>query len=322
MSIRAMNTAPQTADAKIAQAKALLAGGRAPADMEMAARLLSEAEEGGSGEAAALIAVLVGADAGASEIWPHALGYLKRSAELGHEAARSQLKLLGKGPASSSDPMLWQQLRASIDVSAWLKPEPMRGIVSSPHVAVIENFISPEICDWLIERARPHLGPARVFNQAQGGGLLDKSRSNSVAEFNILLSDIVLLLVRARIAATTGFALRTLEETNVLHYQIGQQFIRHFDFLDPEMPGLAAEIAQKGQRAATFLVYLNDGYEGAETDFPLLDIRHRGRKGDALFFRNVEASGAPDRRTLHAGLAPTLGEKWLLSQWIRAKTGA
>ena len=28
---------------------------------------------------------------------------------------------------------------------------------------------------------------------------------------------------------------------------------------------------------------------------------------------------APDYESLHAGLAPTRGEKWLFSQWIRSK---
>jgi prolyl 4-hydroxylase len=69
-------------------------------------------------------------------------------------------------------------------------------------------------------------------------------------------------------------------------------------------------------------MYLNDDYEGGETDFPALGLRHRGRKGDALLWANVDRVGDPDRRTLHAGLAATRGEKWLLSQWIRDRTPA
>jgi prolyl 4-hydroxylase len=66
-----------------------------------------------------------------------------------------------------------------------------------------------------------------------------------------------------------------------------------------------------------FLVYLNEGFEGGETGFPALKTRYKGRKGDALFFWNVGPDGSPDKRTLHAGLPPVSGEKWLLSQWIR-----
>ena len=34
---------------------------------------------------------------------------------------------------------------------------------------------------------------------------------------------------------------------------------------------------------------------------------------------NVDAEGTPDPRTLHAGLPPTAGEKWVLSQWVRTR---
>ena len=70
---------------------------------------------------------------------------------------------------------------------------------------------------------------------------------------------------------------------------------------------------------ATLLIYLNDGFEGGETHFPLTGLRFKGRKGDALLFHNVLPGGAPDPITLHAGLAPARGEKWLFSQWIRDK---
>ena len=39
--------------------------------------------------------------------------------------------------------------------------------------------------------------------------------------------------------------------------------------------------------------------------------------GGALYFANLDAAGAGDPRTLHAGLAPTQGEKWVFSHWIR-----
>ena len=39
--------------------------------------------------------------------------------------------------------------------------------------------------------------------------------------------------------------------------------------------------------------------------------------GEALFWANVTPDGRPDSSTLHAGLPPTSGEKWTLSQWCR-----
>jgi hypothetical protein len=67
----------------------------------------------------------------------------------------------------------------------------------------------------------------------------------------------------------------------------------------------------------TFLVYLNEGFEGGETDFPAAPYRFKGSTGDAVLFVNVDVRGQPDFKTKHAGLPPTSGEKWLLSQWVR-----
>ena len=69
----------------------------------------------------------------------------------------------------------------------------------------------------------------------------------------------------------------------------------------------------------TFLVFLNEDFEGGETEFPKAGIAFRGRTGDGLFFANVTRDGRPDPLTLHAGRPPTRGEKWILSQWIRER---
>jgi hypothetical protein len=83
------------------------------------------------------------------------------------------------------------------------------------------------------------------------------------------------------------------------------------------VPDYDQEIAQRGQRIVTFLVYLNDGYAGGETEFPRLDIKHKGRAGEGLSFSNALADGRSDLRTLHAGRPPTRGDKWIVSQFVR-----
>ena len=62
---------------------------------------------------------------------------------------------------------------------------------------------------------------------------------------------------------------------------------------------------------------MNEGYEGGATQFPRLNWQYRGGRGDALLFSNVDTTAAPDYDTVHAGMPPTSGEKWVLSQWIR-----
>jgi hypothetical protein len=184
----------------------------------------------------------------------------------------------------------------------------------------MDGFVSPGVCDWIIERARTRLERARIYDTADGHARVSATRTNTETDFNIVESDVVLLLVRARIAAATGLPTTVMELTKVLHYDVGEQFELHYDYIDPALPGLAEEVAARGQRLATFLIYLNDDFEGGETEFPRVGLKHRGPAGSALYFANVDPRNQPDPLTLHAGLAPSRGEKWLLSQWIRDRS--
>jgi prolyl 4-hydroxylase len=197
-----------------------------------------------------------------------------------------------------------------------MRPAAKRVLVASPRVVAIEGFLPRPVCDWLIGLAEGRTQPARVYAPDGGGSIEANARSNSSIEFGPLNCDVVLLLTRARIAATIGVPAGALENSQVLHYAVGQQFTRHVDYLDPALP----DVAERGQRIVTFLIYLNGDFEGGETDFPGLAMRYKGASGDALYFTNLDPAGTPDSRTLHAGLPPTRGEKWLFSQWVRNRS--
>lgn len=289
---------------------------------EAAFYAVSAANDGGR-EACYLTAALAGSGIGMPQNWNTSLIFAQRAAELGHEPARKALILLASDrdlaarASASLDSAIWQNLRQSIDLKSWLKPPRTRNVCMSPRVGVIENFLAPEICDWLIEKARPELAPAQTFDRETGGLIYEAGRTNSAAYFHVPAFDLPLLLVRGRMGIATGLPPVTMEAPAVLHYQVGQEFAPHHDYLDIKDPGYAQLVAESGQRILTFLTYLNDDYEGAETDFPMANYRFKGRKGDALFFWNVHPTGAADERSLHAGLSPTRGEKFVLSQWIR-----
>jgi prolyl 4-hydroxylase len=298
------------------------AGGRS---VEDGLRMLAAAAEGGDAEADAIIAVVVGIDAGSTSDWDRTFDYLGRAAARGYPAAQAQLALYCPDPelvaaskALSPPQPVWRQMKEAIDIGALLKIPPPRIVRDQPYIAVFEGLATRLECELMIGRAKPHLERAKIFDQ-QGSVLSDaSSRTNSAMQFDILKADFVLVALQARIAAASGFAVRCLEETNVLHYAVGQEFAGHYDFFTPDKPEFQRELSERGQRAATVLIYLNDEFEGGETAFEKLGWRYRGRPGDALLFRNVAPSGAPDPQTLHAGLPPVSGEKWLLSQWIRS----
>jgi hypothetical protein len=275
---------------------------------------IRRASDEGQAVAAAYTAVLAGLGQGEPQSWTTALERLARAAGLGSVSAQGQLQVLAGAAAGSARD--WDALAAAVDLGPWQARASQRPLAPAARVAAVADFLPPAVCAWIIARAQGRTAPAQMYDR-DGAIIQSRGRSNSAFEFGAGELDLVVVLARAKIAAAVGVTPHALETLQVLHYAPGQAFDQHYDYLDPATPGIAEEIAVAGQRIATFLTYLNDGYEGGETSFPLLGLDYKGRTGDALVFANITNTGEMDRRMLHAGRPPTSGEKWLLSQWIR-----
>ena len=284
-------------------------------------------EQMSPGAAAHVMAMRVAEGAGVSQSWIAALDHLQHSAELGFRPAQAELAALadewnlsqqiqaGHEPPTAE----WTRLRRAVDVNAWLAAPAKRIVSASPRIATVEGLAAPQLCRWLIARAKGKLTRATVFDPATGAPRNEEVRTNSHCHLLRDESDLLLLFLRARMARIAELPVASMEATMILHYAPGEQFLPHFDFLETNSSGPARDVAERGQRVVTFLLSLNDDYEGGETEFPALEKRWRGRAGNAIFFWNVSPDGMPDRRTAHAGLPPVNGEKWLLSQWMRAR---
>ena len=304
--------------ALVSLAKNLLA--RKPVRAQIGVNMVRTAAERGDSEALHICAVIASQDMNLHARWRVALDFLVGAAEKGSALARRELQLLS-GSEDAAPARSFQDDARRVNIERWLKPAPPQTRFEAPRIVTCTGFATAAECDWLIQRAGPRLKPAEVYDpQAQGGLRADEIRNNSDTSFDIVESDLVLMALRERIARLALLQTDEFEPTMVLHYTPGQQFAPHFDFVDATAPHLASDIAENGQRVATFLLYLNDDFEGGETDFPALGWRYKGRKGDALLFWNVDATGLPDPATLHAGLKPVRGEKWVLSQWMRRKS--
>ena len=302
-------------------AKRLIVGDRAPLLPRDGVALLRQAAQGGGAEAAGRLAVLVAAGLNGHQDWPAALELLVHAAERGWQPARDQLGVLsspspGDGPDPSST-RRWRQLAAAVDVASWHVAPAGTTLHESPLIRALPSFVSEAVCSWLVERSRGKLTRALVYDPAKKVDIIDKTRTNSSAGFNLMEADLVHLMVQTRMGAACGYPIAHFEGPAVLHYSEGEMISDHFDFVDPAMPSYAEEIRTNGQRVITFLVYLNAGYAGGETEFPKLDLRHKGALAEGLFFVNSLPSQEPDLRALHAGRPPTSGEKWIFSQFIR-----
>jgi prolyl 4-hydroxylase len=292
-------------EAKTRLAKRLIVGDRAPLLSREGAGFLREAAKQGGAEAASLLAVLEAAGLSGRHDWNAALDLARLAAGRGWKSAADQLRVLA---SCSGD---------RIEVNAWVSVPTIVALHDDPDVRLLPSFLNDEVCDWLIERARPRLVRARVYDAGSKSDVVSDQRTNSSAGFNLIETDLVQLMVQTKISVASGLPLVNMEGSTVLHYDVGEQIDNHYDFVDPSIPDYEHEVGTRGERVMTFLVYLNDDYEGGETDFPRLGLSHKGRRGEGLYFVNALSSGAPDLRSWHAGRPPARGEKWILSQFIR-----
>jgi len=294
--------------------KRMLTGDGVPADPGQAVGRIEEAARRGGPEANALLARFAAFGVMRERSFADAIEGLARAATLGFEPARLELRMLARG--SGDD---FEALRGRVDVAALTRAPAAHAVSESPAIRVVKSFASAAECRWLVDRGSRGMRRAQVYRRDAPGYAEAESRTNSESDFTFWNADVVLALIRERMAASLGTESRHFEVTKLLRYEPGQEFSLHADYQEPSTPALAREIERRGQRIATFLVYLNDDYGGGETDFPEAGFRFRGRLGDALWFSNVDSRGNPDRRSVHAGMPPSSGTKWLLSQWVRSR---
>ncbi len=83
-----------------------------------------------------------------------------------------------------------------------MSPPPARTRFESPRILTVDRFATQRVCDWVVAKGRPRLAAAEVYDPTSGERLRSTAvRSNSVVSFDITRYDVVLMLLRSRIAA-------------------------------------------------------------------------------------------------------------------------
>ena len=263
-------------------------------DLALSRDLFRRAAEAGSQAGAATYRAFVANGTGGPSDWPNAVELLQAAAKSDPDADRelaiiSQMDLTEDGaPAASVEGEL---------------------LSGSPEVHLFQGLFTAAECDFLIDAARPRLGPSVVVDPSTGQQVPNPVRTSEAAAFPLAAESPAIHALCRRLAAASNTEVGQGEPLQVLRYSAGQEYKPHFDAID----------RADNQRILTFLVYLNDDFEGGETEFLATGLKVKGRKGDGLLFRNADDSGRPDPNAQHAGLPPTKGAKLLASRWIRQR---
>jgi len=179
-------------------------------------------------------------------------------------------------------------------------------------IQLLDDFISPSICDELIQLAKPRFKTSTVYSTNQGSVDMN-ARSSSCAYFKRGENELI-KSIESQVASLLAIDLKQIEPLQIVRYEKGQQYKYHYDYFGQETD------QNKNQRVHSILVYLNDldEVDGGSTHFPLLKLRTYPYKGRAVFWNNLKPDGTENNLTLHAG-EPILNDKikYVLTIWTR-----
>jgi len=264
-------------------------------------RHIVEAAQAGDPFGLHLAAVADAGGIGTPRNLARAISWLRAAAGAGDPHATRQMRLLGVNDA----------------IMALQAPFERVVLLEDPRIELLPDFLPPWACDYVIALAGPTLTRGKVIDDT-GAESVREERTNTVMNFGLVDSDVVLELINARAAAGARLPPQNAEGLGVLHYAPGERYKPHVDYI-PDTPENAAQLAQRGQRIRTLLIYLNEDFDGGATTFPRLEAAFKPPRGAALVFDNVRPDGSIDPLTLHEGAPPTRGQKWVISKWFREK---
>lgn len=165
----------------------------------------------------------------------------------------------------------------------------------TPHVFTLDEFLSPSECQQLIALAQQQGFEAAIVRTCNGEKTLPTIRNNerTLVE-NAAWVDLLWQRLRTiALPIIDGETARGLpKDLRFYKYSPGQRFKMHKDGPWTEN-GMTSRL--------TFLVYLNDGFVGGDTDFR--QFRVQPRCGSALLFVHD---------TWHEGAAVVEGQKYVL----------
>jgi prolyl 4-hydroxylase len=173
-------------------------------------------------------------------------------------------------------------------------------------LVIIENFISEEDCDYLINTYKD-----KVVSSTVVGGSVHEARTSST--YFLPQDDKVIAKLRTKVAEYLKIPVENIEPIQFLRYKKGERYKYHHDFFKGENIG--------NQRVHTIIAYLNtlQPEDGGATSFWHYKQNIVPVKTNAVWFKNLNADGTGNLNSLHSGeeILKEDAVKYALNIWTR-----
>ncbi|WP_178075087.1 2OG-Fe(II) oxygenase [Paenibacillus albus] len=182
------------------------------------------------------------------------------------------------------------------------------GRIDEPLILILENVLSHEECDVLIDLAKNRLQRAKIGGKSH----VESDIRTSSSMFFEENENECIKKVETRVSELMNIPVSHAEPLQILHYKPGEQYHPHFDYFT------SGNVVNN--RISTLIMYLSDVEEGGETYFPSLRLAVTPKKGSAVYFEYFYNDYRLNELTLHAGNPVVIGAKWVATQWMRRQS--
>eukprot|EP00607_Mallomonas_marina_P011055 CAMPEP_0182423796 /NCGR_PEP_ID=MMETSP1167-20130531/9851_1 /TAXON_ID=2988 /ORGANISM="Mallomonas Sp, Strain CCMP3275" /LENGTH=366 /DNA_ID=CAMNT_0024603071 /DNA_START=200 /DNA_END=1300 /DNA_ORIENTATION=+ len=191
--------------------------------------------------------------------------------------------------------------------------------MDSARIWTVEDFITDEECDYLMDHSRSRLQRATVA-APDGSSTLSTHRRAQQAEYKGIMKkpddplwDLYHRIIKMN-NKLTGWNLKPEGQENIAitQYNIGDEYTPHCDGACDGTP------YKRTARISTAVMYCKTADIGGGTTFTKADVFVKPKKGMATFFSYRGEDGNMDSGfTEHSGCPVKKGEKWIATLWMR-----
>jgi prolyl 4-hydroxylase len=173
-----------------------------------------------------------------------------------------------------------------------------------------KNALTQEECTKLIDISKSNMVAAKTCGEHIEGYRV--ANNTWIYEDNEITKKI-----KKIISEETNLPKENQEAINIIHYGIGGEYKKHYDFFHKNTSYYDKQIIRGGNRVFTALFYLNDDFKGGETEFVNMQLKISPEIGKLIIWKNMNDDKTLNKNSFHAGLPVIEGEKYICVVWIR-----